>query len=360
MERRFVGILVNSSVYQGIPSGLTKHEAIQQYEEAGSVYGLTPCFFRLQDIRLFHNTVKAFVKNDKRYTRKTIEIPQVIHNRSLYTNPITERKIKLLVQSGKQVFNGWNRYSKLYIHNLLMEAPSLRPHLPGTVRVTHDTLKNMMTSYSSLILKPDSGSIGRGVMKLDRTEEGWLLTHRTRSSWSMFKFSGSIPLFLRRKLYRENYIVQQRLPLATYDGRPFDLRVSVQRTDQGDWKLIGIAGKVAARNTFVTNIAQGGTVYRLKEILRQYPELDSEQVYRDIEDFCLRAVNHLSGYLPHLADVGFDIGLTSSGFPLFVECNGRDLRISFLRGNMPEEWKATYANPIGYARYLLDGNMPPS
>lgn len=360
MERRYVGILVNSSVYQGIPSGNTRHEVLRFYEEAGNEYGLTPCFFRLQDIRLLQNTVNAYIRNRSGYIQRNVKIPQVIHNRALYTNSSTERQIKLLTQSGKLVFNGWNRYGKLYIHNLLMEETSLRPHLPRTESAAPGHLKNMMSSYDSLILKPNSGSIGRGVMKMDRTAEGWQLTYRTNNTWRRFNFSGSTPLFLQRRLYREDYIIQQRLPLATYEGSPFDLRVSVQRTDKGVWVMTGIAAKVAARNTFITNIAQGGTVYRLEEILKQYPDLNKKQVRNEIESFCLQAARHLSSYLPHLADVGFDIGITSSGYPLFVECNGRDLRISFQRGNMPEEWKETYANPIRYARYLLDGNAPPT
>ncbi|MCQ6559700.1 YheC/YheD family endospore coat-associated protein [Paenibacillus mendelii] len=360
MDRRYVGILLNKSVFEGIPSGNTKHEAIRFYEEAGHLHGLTPCYFRLQDIRLHQHTVNAYVKNHSGYIRTQLSIPAVIHNRALFTHTGPKKQIKKLVQSGIQVFNGWNRYGKLHIHNLLMENISLRPHIPGTVAATPDALKDMMALYDSLILKPNSSSIGRGIMRLDRSPAEWQLTYRTRDGWRKHRFVSQIPLFLKRKLQRDQYIVQQRLPLATYNGCPFDLRVSIQRTHTGDWAMTGIAAKVAAKNAFITNVAQGGTVYRLEEILRQYPELNAAQVRNNIEDFCLHAARHLSGYLPHLADVGFDIGLTSSGYPLFVECNGRDLRYSFQKGNMPQEWRATYTNPIGFARYLLDGKVPPN
>ncbi|UVI28649.1 YheC/YheD family endospore coat-associated protein [Paenibacillus spongiae] len=359
MERRFVGILVNSSVYKGIPSGRPRHEEIRFYEEAGRLYGLTPCFFRLQDIRLQHRTVNAYVKTYGGYIRQQLAIPEVIHNRAIYTRTGPNKRMKELAQSGIQVFNGRNRYGKLHIHNLLMEDELLRPHIPGTAAVTPDSLKEMMSLYDSLILKPDNSSIGRGVMKLDRSGAGWQLAYRSRGLWRKLRFADRIPSFLQRKLSREKYIVQQRLPLATYNGCPFDLRVSVQRSHTGDWTMTGIAVKVAAKNAFITNVAQGGTVYRLEEILRQYPALRAEQVRDDIERFCLHAARHLSGHLAHLADVGFDIGLTNSGYPLFVECNGRDLRYSFQKGNMPEAWKATYTNPIGFARFLMDGNVPP-
>ncbi|GGF98798.1 YheC/YheD family endospore coat-associated protein [Paenibacillus abyssi] len=354
MESQYVGILVNSSVYRGIPSGKTRHEAIRYYEEAGRLHGLIPCYFRLQDIHFHRNTVHAYVKHPIGYIRKQLVIPHVIHNRALFENTSAKRQIERLIQSGKQVFNSWNRYRKLYIHELLMEDTLLRPHLPGTVAASPDTVKEMMAIYDSLILKPDNSSIGRGLMKMDRLETGWQLTYCGKRGWRKLDFKNSLPLFLQRKLRKERYIVQQRLPLATYNGSPFDLRVSVQRSHDGNWQVTGIAAKVAAKDLFITNVAQGGSVYRIEDVLQQYPELNIAQVRSDITSFCLRTVHHLSGYLPHLADAGFDIGITANGFPMFVECNGRDLRYSFQLGNLFEEWKATYANPIGYARFLFD------
>ncbi|WP_376768681.1 YheC/YheD family protein [Paenibacillus foliorum] len=47
------------------------------------------------------------------------------------------------------------------------------------------------------------------------------------------------------------------MPLATYEGRPFDLRISVQRDASGEWQLTGIVAKIASKKTLLTNIAQG-------------------------------------------------------------------------------------------------------
>ncbi len=55
MANPYVGILVNDSLYAGIPLGNTKYEAIQYYEEAGKQYGVTPCYFRLQDVQINKN-----------------------------------------------------------------------------------------------------------------------------------------------------------------------------------------------------------------------------------------------------------------------------------------------------------------
>ncbi|PYI52089.1 YheC/YheD family protein [Paenibacillus flagellatus] len=353
MDNRYVGVLVNDSWFRGIPEGRMGHESLPCYERAGRLYGVTPCFFRLKDVRPGSALVNAYVKTERGYRRCRIPVPAVIHNRTLYTNPRPKRAIRELVRDGKRIFNEWNRYGKGYIHDLLMQDDSLRPHLPVTREATPDALRDMMESYASLILKPNSSSIGKGIMKLERTPEGWLV-RGALGGGKTIAFRSRLPQAVRRKLQARPYLVQQLLPLATYLGRPFDLRVSVQRDFTGDWQVTGIAAKVAKRGSFRTNVAQGGVVYPLEKVLEAYPRLNADTVRQSVCEFSLRVARQLSGELPHLADIGLDVGLTEYGYPMFIECNGRDLRYSFQKGSMPDEFQRTYSNPIGYAKYLLD------
>lgn len=353
MEERFIGILVNDSWFRRIPEGRMYHESLPGYEKAGRLHGVTPCFFRLKDIQPGQPHIFAYVKTAEGYRRCRIPAPAVIHNRTLYTKQQPKLAIRRLVADGKQIFNEWNRYGKGYIHQLLMTEPSLRPHLPMTREATPASLKEMMAEFPRLILKPNSSSIGLGIMKLEQTDAGWLL-HGAASKTKPLKFRSVLPAIVRRKLRSRPYLVQQLLPLATYNGRPFDLRVSVQRNETGDWQVTGIAAKVAKPGAFRTNVAQGGVVYPLDKVLEAYPRLHAETVRRGIGDFSLRVACHLSEHLPQLADIGLDVGLTEHGFPMFIECNGRDLRYSFQQGNMPDAFQRMYSNPVGFAKYLLE------
>lgn len=357
MYNRYVGIMVNASTYRRIPSGKTSHESLPCYEEAGRLHGVTPCFFRLKDILPGRSTVKAYTKSEYGYRKREIPVPTVIHNRSLYFKPGCITKIRELVRDGKRIFNEWNRYGKKQIHDLLSQDPDMRPHLPVTVIATDGHLRDMMQAYSALIIKPNSSSIGRGIMKLERLGDGWLLDYPANRSGRIrkkVKFRHRIPRVLQAKLRGPAYLIQECLPLATYRDRPFDLRVTVQRNETGEWTVAGIAAKVARRNVFLTNVAQGGTVYPLEKVLTEYPDLDPVQTKCRIEYFCLGVAGRLSRHLPHLADIGLDVGITKEGKPLFIECNGRDLRICFEKAGMQPEFQSTYCNPIGYAKYLLD------
>lgn len=357
MDNRFVGILVGDAWFRRIPSGLAYHESLPCYEKAGQLHGVTPCYFRLKDIQPGQTYIRAYIKTNEGYRLCRIPAPGVIHNRTLYTKKRPKLAIRRLVEDGKHIFNEWNRYGKGYIHQLLMTDPALRPHLPVTQAATPSAVKEMMAAYPQLILKPNSSSIGSGIMKLERTERGWLLHGAARGRTIAFR--ETLPSILRRKLKSRPYLVQQLLPLATYNGRPFDLRVSVQRNETGEWQITGIAAKVAKPGAFRTNVAQGGVVYRLDQVLQTYPGLAVEPTRQAIGEFSLKVACHLSRFLPRLADIGLDIGLTEHGFPMFIECNGRDLRYSFQKGNMPDTFQQSYSNPLGFAKYLLESGGQP-
>jgi len=355
MGTDYVGIMIGKSLYRGIRSAKTGHEALPFYEEAGKTYDMIPCYFRLQDIDMCGGTVCAYMKTGKGYARKMIPVPHVIHNRTLVKNAGSSRTIRYLLKQNKKIFNLQTRCGKWHIHQLLRSDERLRPHLPDTAIPTADMLGFFLQTYDAVILKPNSGSVGKGIVKIEKIGRGWLVKYRGKNGrWKHLYFEKQLPKVIKKICSSNAYIVQQFIPLATYRGRPFDLRVSVQKDQSGAWQVTGMNGKVAAKNSFLTNVAQGGFVLPLQTLIQAQPHLSYEQVRENVEELALNIARHLDRHLPLLADLGLDIGLAQDGFPVFIECNGRDQRYSFLLADMVKEWKATYYNPIGYARYLLD------
>lgn len=365
MSNPYVGILVNDSLFAGIPLGNTQYEAIRFYEDAGKHFGLTPCYFRIQDVHLKTMKVYAYVQEGHQFQRKWADLPKVIHNRAIYLDAASARILQKWTERGVTLFNHWNRYSKMRIHTLLMKNEQIRPHLPCTFPATVENMKVMMDSYDSLIIKPTNSSIGRGVMKLEKQGKVWKLTYPinlklTIRRWRTLRFRQQLPLLLRRRILKGNYLIQQCLPLATVNGCPFDLRISVQRGPSGAWGVTGIVAKIASRQHFLTNVAQGGQVASLADILtNHYPQLDREAVCLQLTNFAILVAQHLSTELPNLADLGLDIAMTTDGYPLFIECNSKDQRYSFREAEMQDCWKATYFNPMGYAKFIINGGTPP-
>ena len=113
-------------------------------------------------------------------------------------------------------------------------------------------------------------------------------------------------------------------------------------------------GKAARRGHFLSNVAQGGSVFKVEKLLQEYPHLSSDKVIHKISQLALSMAQFLSNSLPQLADVGFDFGIDKKGHPYFIEMNGRDQRYSFKKGGESEIWKLTYEKPVAYARFLMD------
>ncbi|HJV46414.1 MAG TPA: YheC/YheD family protein [Bacillota bacterium] len=355
MSKAFLGILINDSLWKGIQKRNMGHEKLEFYQAAGRKYHLTPCYFRLQDISVARRTTTAFINQNGRWIKRQLPLPQVIHNRAILHTKQAYQKIKQLSKKHR-IFNLWNRYSKFYISHLLGQNEAFLSYLPTTVLFTPQAIEEFKVCYPSFLLKPDKGTVGMGIIKLDKINDSlWKLRYRKGKQVEVRLIHGNqLVSKLKPLVGAEKYLIQQTIPLATYQGSPFDIRVSVQKGMTGDWQITGMVAKVAKRGHFLSNVAQGGRVVALEQIIRSYSNLSIEQVISDLSRIALAITSYLDIRLPHVADIGYDFGIDRQGHPYFIEMNSRDQRYSFAKANRVDLWKKTYENPVGYARYLLD------
>ncbi|MBS4222075.1 YheC/YheD family protein [Lederbergia citrea] len=360
MDCPYIGILVDGLVYSGFKKGYTYFECLPYYEEAGRNNHFIPCYFRLKDINPGNSTITAYVLGEgNNYDLQVIPKPTIIHNRGLFFTKMARSKIASLQKEGIILFNSWNRYEKLQVHELLTKKSSLRSYLPETVKASKDHMEEMMSKHDELIIKPSSGSLGNSIIKVAKvSNENWEIIFQKNKSLVKESFANiKWPEKLITIVSNPRYIIQQRIPLATYQASPFDLRVSVQRNGIGEWQVSGIVGKVAQKGMYVTNLAKGGTSRPLSVLLQDLPHLNLEDVSTTIKNFSIEIAEQLGEHIPYLADIGLDIGITNEGFPMFIECNARDLRITFRNANMMDEWKATHITPLNYAIFLMKNNQ---
>lgn len=87
-----------------------------------------------------------------------------------------------MVNRGTVIFNQVNRYGKWKLHVLLQQDPALVPHLPVTALARPGTVAAMMDGWGAIVLKPDNNSVGRGIMKLERSSTGWTIVYSRRTA----------------------------------------------------------------------------------------------------------------------------------------------------------------------------------
>jgi hypothetical protein len=347
-----IGILLDEKTFRKIPSARTGYEDLSLYTKAAKQLGLKPFFMCLANVN--QTNALGYVCNAGRYQHVYRSIPKVIHNRAITFSDYGKKKLKKLLQRAI-IYNRVNRFGKFHIHQLLSKNKSLRPYLPFTMKYSKHNLQKAMKKYDALFIKPISGSVGDGIIKLKKLDD---------RSWDIYwdkgdPFAASAKKaidFIESKVHRNPYIIQEAITLAAYNKRPYDLRVSVQRASDGKWQMSGMVGKVAAKGCHVTNVAKGGKVTRVEKLL-QASGFHVEKAKQAVEGLSLDIVRYLGKKLPHLADVGLDIGIDLQGNIKFIELNARDQRITFNKAKLDDIFYQTYKTPLQYAKYLFTNNF---
>lgn len=217
---------------------------------------------------------------------------------------------------GRIVGNKWFKYTQM------KQDASLVPYLPEMRQFSKEALRQMIDKYGYAIVKPASGSRGRGVIQVAALQHGGYELHYENQTMiinsfermydSIRNFAGSTP-----------YLVQRRVSRATVDGRPFDLRIVVQRRKDSDhWTVTGKLAKVAGEGYIVSNITRSkGTVLPLNAAIRKSTIERKEGVVDKVEHVAYLAAYNLGELYPRHRIFGLDVGLDRKGHVWIIEAN---------------------------------------
>ncbi|RKP58130.1 YheC/YheD family protein [Cohnella endophytica] len=202
----------------------------------------------------------------------------------------------------------------------LLRNRSLQNIIPKTVRFNRIQLKTMLESSGMVYIKPDTGSYGNGVMRVERKKGRYSFQAGERlRTFSTFDF-----LFeaLRKETKSRRYLIQRGIHLLKYKGRRFDLRVMVQLNPKKAWETTGIIGRVAAPRKIVTNFHNGGKPMSATRLLGQHLNKQAmENKINSLEVLGVRTAKTLRRKFPGLRVIGLDVGMDPSLTPWILEVN---------------------------------------
>ncbi|WP_277587574.1 YheC/YheD family protein [Psychrobacillus antarcticus] len=192
--------------------------------------------------------------------------------------------------------------------------------VPKSDLLTSFTFKDYLTKFSEVIIKPCNGQNGIGIVQIKRKGPQVYEIHSGIRTDIKTNLDEAYRYMEDTYLTKKDYIIQQRVPLATIDYCPMDVRVIAQK-DESTWKITGKVVKLAGKNFIVTNAAQ--KVLTLEEAIRDSTILSkcNEPLNTEIDEICLSATQILDGKNIDLNIIGFDVGITNQGDIWIIEGN---------------------------------------
>lgn len=295
--------------------------------------------------------VYGYVLSGKRWQRRRLPFPDVVYDRiqarSWERRPETIRAKEMLRNSPHTAYFNEGFFDKWTVHEKMMKHEVLAEFLPPTEKVTDaESLRNFLTKYPSAFLKPTEGSQGKGIVRIRK--------HGQRYSWRRggrvvrHKNLDSLYRYVRRLQRGKTYIIQPDLRLATFGGRPFDVRILWQRDGAGRWRRTKTYARVAARGQLTSNLSRGGDGIGLAWALRRTFGKSGRRIYRRVRQSIRTIIEHMEEVFDSpLGEIGLDIGIDKRGRVWVIEVNSKPFR-------KLDSWGAylSYRRPMAFSRHL--------
>lgn len=256
----------------------------------------------------------------------------------------------MINRKGMHIGSKWAKTAAIY------RDPAVAPFIPETRRMSERTLGSMLERYGMVYVKPDRGTFGQGVMRIDRAR-GARLSYGCHAGLSKKRFASLSALYrhIGRTRRRRPYLVQRGVHLLKTQGRRFDIRVMAQKNGAGGWEATGIIARVAQKGKAVTNYHNGGRPTALETLLS--PKLGAaaaKATENRLKRLGLRSAEALARTYPRINMVGADIGLDRELRPWIIELNTSP--DPYLFRHLRD--KSTHRKVMRYARAL--GRIPPA
>lgn len=202
----------------------------------------------------------------------------------------------------------------------LLKNSNLKSNIPVTTSWSESHLYKLLKLYKMVYLKPNKGSKGRGVIRVNQLKQSYQVRYETMiKTFSSFQ---QLSLFIKQKIGKEKYLIQQGIRLLTYNRSPFDLRIMVQHNPKKQWEVTGLVGRVAQTKRIVTNGSQGGSIRTVETLLSPYISSSNLPDYiRKLKTFSLSVGKQLQTVYPQIREIGLDIALDSKHKPWILEFN---------------------------------------
>ncbi|RBW69350.1 YheC/YheD family protein [Bacillus taeanensis] len=326
--------------------------------DAADEYGMNLYTFLPEAIDLKEKIItgKRYDQSKQTWINERFPIPTFIYDRCFYSTRHLYKRNYPIVQwlKNEAVFLGHGLPNKWAVYQSLKKSPFISYMLPLTVRIKNPKeVVNLLNLKHKIVLKPESGSQGKGIFFFwykDRIPvcqthiNGCIQTHT-------FQSLKEFQEWLKKRLSKTKYIAQDFLSLLNEKQQPFDIRILIQKNENGQWVERGRGLRVGKKGSLISNIHNGGIIHKFEHWFYSLPFWKQAKVHQQIENIKTFVPSLLEKKFGPLFEVGIDIGVDEQGHVWLLEVNSKPGHQVVLQTNLKIK-PVIYRAPLAYCRYL--------
>lgn len=205
----------------------------------------------------------------------------------------------------------------------LMEDDVVKSYLPKTLLFTRSNLSTMLSRFNTIYFKPTSGSGGASIVKITKHDKTY--NAQLRKSKKTFPSQEKLYYWMKSFAGKRSFILQKGIALAKTKGKPFDIRVMVQKTKEQKWNTTAIFCKVGRAGKVATNYNQGGHLQFLSPTLSGagYSQPQQSALKAELDKLGLQVARVFSRHSKGFKELGLDVAIDQNDRLWILEVNTR-------------------------------------
>lgn len=323
----------------------------------GNELGCLVFLFSPNDVQPSSRTVRGFTPLGTGWQSRLFSEPDVVIDRYRFT-PTTAFKNYVLFRKKNSFLYANNRLAnKWKVHEVLWRDERMHRWLPETVLYNQGSLQKMATRHTLLYLKPLNGTGGKGILRVERAGGGFRLlgrdNQRAKISTQLSQTSALIRWASRWVRQRDKFIIQQGLRLELVPNRTVDMRLLIQKDEDGEWSVTGYGIRVGGERSATSNLHGGGKAIPAKRfLLPRFGDQQTHAILDDCEALAFQTAQTIENHFGRMLELGLDIGIDVKGRAWLIEVNPKPGREIFRQLGTQSLYNQAIRKPLQYAIHL--------
>jgi len=363
------GIMANVKVENGQVVG-QQEQAFRHLLHAADNLGMFGYVFSPLEIEWDTYTAIGYRLDDSgNWKSQQVPLPDVMYDQIITRTFQNRQDVKVAVERlhtllAPRYFNP-GYFDKWQVQQWLASDESTKQYVPETILFESvEASAPFLYRFPDVYIKPSHGSLGVRIIRARRRGDGQVYYQDKMPDGSLRQGTlGSVSVFLKKfdkRFRRGMYVIQETLSLMTWQERPFDIRLVLQKDGNGQWRRTKTFCRVAQEGEITSNLSTGGDAVTVRQLLQDVLQ-DSKHV-----ESVMKEIRKVAADIPavierevgsSVGELGLDLGLDTQGRVWVIEVNAKPWK----KPNIEEsEYKdlalLAFERPVQFARHLCEAD----